>query len=321
MDSLTQDPFLLSIEALGKGFGPFTQSLAKIQGSLLALSQDSDQRDLASQLSQVASASEVVYNHTTTKLEQLDAHAHEVSTQVSQMSELLKQVAGYLAMIGEIAHTTNLLALNTTIQATKAGEVGKSFLVISSEIRELSLKTQQSAQDIRGLLQNILEVSATIEDQAALTIESLETFNQDKIARSENLHSLVTLSQTLQQHVQNSALRNFIEVVKVDHLIWKSEVYKVILGISQKRESEFASHRACRLGKWYYEGQGHQLYRHYPAYQKLAAAHEAVHQSGFSTLKGFFENNAHTMQSGLVRMEEASLQVLDLLDELHRTVQ
>lgn len=310
----------ISVDLLGKGFGPFSQSLGKIQSSLLALSQESDQREIAGQLSNVAAASEVVFNHTTTKLEQLDVHAHEVAAQVRQMSELLKQVANYLAMIGEIAHTTNLLALNTTIQATKAGEVGKSFLVISSEIRDLSLKTQQSAQDIKGLLQNLIDVSSSVEQQAALTIDSLETFNQDKAERSSNLHNLVSLSKDLQTHVQINALRNFVEVVKVDHLIWKSEVYKVILGISQKRESEFASHHTCRLGKWYYEGDGYKLYRHYPAYQNLAAAHEAVHQSGFATLKAYFEGNTMGIQTHLVRMEEASLTVLDLLDGLNKAL-
>lgn len=311
----------ISIDLFAKGFGPFTQSLGKIQSSLLALSQDSDQREVATQLSNVATASEIVYNHTTTKLEQLDAHAHEVADQVSQMSQLLKQVANYLTMIGEIAHTTNLLALNTTIQATKAGEVGKSFLVISSEIRDLSLKTQQSAQDIKGLLQNLMDVSQSVEHQAALTIESLETFNQDKAERSSNQQNLVSLAKTLQAQVQINTLRNFIEVVKVDHLIWKSEIYKVILGISQKRESEFANHHNCRLGKWYFEGQGHQLYRHYPVYQSLAGAHEAVHQSGFATLKAYFEGHPAEIQQHLLRMEEASIQVLDLLDALNKAVQ
>jgi len=43
----------------------------------------------------------------------------------------------------------------------------------------------------------------------------------------------------------------FIQTVKMDHIVWKLEVCKLVLGMSKKTIDVFADHAMCGLGKWY----------------------------------------------------------------------
>lgn len=85
---------------------------------------------------------------------------------------------------------------------------------------------------------------------------------------AESMRTLLDLSSTMELAVAGSALRSFCELAKVDHLIYKFRVYKVLLGLSTETVSDFASHLECRLGKWYYEGEGHACYSRLAGYRR-----------------------------------------------------
>jgi methyl-accepting chemotaxis protein len=74
-----------------------------------------------------------------------------------------QQISGVLDIINELAEQTNLLSLNASIEAAGAGEAGKRFAVVASEIRKLAERAGESTSEIRGLIDNIQEtVNTTI---------------------------------------------------------------------------------------------------------------------------------------------------------------
>jgi hypothetical protein len=123
----------------------------------------------------------------------------------------------------------------------------------------------------------------------------------------------------MEQVIAASALRSFCELAKVDHLIFKFEIYKVLFGLSQKSADQLLPHTECRLGKWYYGGEGHDCFSKLPGYVELEHPHIAVHQAAKEALLAHADGNSPSMLNQLGRMEEASLQVLASLEKMAQT--
>ena len=81
----------------------------------------------------------------------------------------MKEIAGKIGVIDDIAYKTNLLALNAAIEAARAGDHGKGFAVVAAEVRKLSERSQTSAQDISVLA----EESTRIAEQAGSLLEAI----------------------------------------------------------------------------------------------------------------------------------------------------
>lgn len=74
-----------------------------------------------------------------------------------------QQISGVLDIITELSEQTNLLSLNASIEAAGAGEAGKRFAVVASEIRKLAERATDSTGEIRSLIDGVQEtVNATI---------------------------------------------------------------------------------------------------------------------------------------------------------------
>lgn len=87
----------------------------------------------------------------------------ETSTSVDELSEASDQIGQMLTVIEGIAEQTNLLALNATIEAARAGEAGKGFAVVASEVKQLANQTAKSTEDIAGRIAALREGMAAIQ--------------------------------------------------------------------------------------------------------------------------------------------------------------
>ncbi len=78
---------------------------------------------------------------------------------VSTLSEAATQIGDVVKLIQDIAEQTNLLALNATIEAARAGEAGKGFAVVASEVKNLATQTARATEEISKKIVTVQNVS------------------------------------------------------------------------------------------------------------------------------------------------------------------
>jgi methyl-accepting chemotaxis protein len=85
-----------------------------------------------------------------------------VSEEMTGLQAESRRIEDIIAIMGDIAHQTDLLALNATIEAAGAGEAGRGFHVVAREIRELSLRTHTSLKQAQLRVDQVREQTARV---------------------------------------------------------------------------------------------------------------------------------------------------------------
>ncbi len=126
----------------------------------LAQSFDEKAKDALALSNETAEASEksqqaiqAIYN----VIGQVKTQIDEVANSMVSLSKQSQTISEITAVVQEIAEQSNILAINASIEATKAGEYGRSFAVVANEVRNLAEQSKKATQQIRSILDAIQE--------------------------------------------------------------------------------------------------------------------------------------------------------------------
>lgn len=102
------------------------------------------------------------------------AQGREGLDAVVRTQNFMHEIEEKIEVINSIAEQTNILSLNASIEAARAGAAGKGFAVVANEVRNLAQMTQDAANDIVGLVENTTKASDISESKIKSLLEEIE---------------------------------------------------------------------------------------------------------------------------------------------------
>ena len=245
----------------------------------------------------------------------LSSKMSNMNENISGLSDKADNINKFVTTITNISDQTNLLALNAAIEAARAGDAGRGFSVVADEVRSLANETNNSASEVAELVKTIIASTKGAVDSVDDISNSNNTLSNGVDKLNNDFDSIVDYCNEMKVTIANCAHRAFIQTVKLDHIVWKNEVYSVLHGVSNKPVNEFSDHKSCRLGKWY-DSKGREQFTNNAVFNDIQEPHKNVHAFGVQALQLFAQNKKDEAASTLVKMEEASHNVMGKLDEL-----
>ncbi len=137
-------------QALAQGATEQASSVEELSASVSEISNQVNQT--ATNSNRAAEMS----NNTTTAITESDEKMHRLMESMNDIDAKSKEIGKIIKTIEDIAFQTNILALNASVEAARAGTAGKGFAVVAGEVRNLSAKTSEAAKNITALIADSL---------------------------------------------------------------------------------------------------------------------------------------------------------------------
>ena len=159
----------------------------------------------------------------------------KVQRQTNDTNQSAMEIQNVVSFISDIAGQTNLLSLNASIEAARAGDQGRGFAVVADEVRQLAEQSRQSADQIEEIVRKLIENSNSNVDAMNVVMSEIQV-QHDKLNQTKNVfdHLKSEIS-----NVTNAVDGISKEIESIDHA--KNKVYDSLENLAAISEENAAS--------------------------------------------------------------------------------
>ncbi|MEJ2611774.1 MAG: methyl-accepting chemotaxis protein [Candidatus Thiodiazotropha sp.] len=308
-----QRQLLSNFAYLGDSFQELQQSLTHTADTM------KQEKNSAIKGSEISTQAITSVETMSSEIDNVTSISKKSTDSVVKLREIAGSISDFVSIIQGISEQTNLLALNAAIEAARAGEMGRGFAVVADEVRNLAGRTREATAEIANLVDTITQETKESVETMSSVMDVTQSFKQQVDLSIDQIEQQFDLSKSMESTISSIALRTFIELAKLDHLIFKFNIYKSFIGLSEQTPEGLLDHKSCRLGSWYYTGEGYACFSQLQGYSEIEAPHIQVHENGKLALTHLQNGNRLAGINAIKQMEEASMQVLSRLENLARS--
>lgn len=178
------------------------QQIEQLEAVVQQVAQRTQQAEAAvRQAEQVVATGDNSMNQTVEEMQAIQTMVSETLHQMRQLGESSEQISKVVELINSFAAQTNILALNASIEASRAGEHGKGFTIISKEVRQLANQSAKAAQDVQQLIGNIQTETQQVIKVMESGSKRVVTGSQLVSKMRQNLNQITAMSQQINEVV------------------------------------------------------------------------------------------------------------------------
>jgi methyl-accepting chemotaxis protein len=145
------------------------------QTAVLAGSKSQAVAESTERTRQVAQGGRQAVEEALAGMQQIREQMQAVAESIMRLGEQSQAIGEIVASVGDLAEQSNLLGVNASIEAVKAGETGKGFSVVAQEVKALAEQSKQATAQVRGILgeiQKAMTQAVLLAEQGGKTVEA-----------------------------------------------------------------------------------------------------------------------------------------------------
>ncbi|OOQ41452.1 hemolysin [Helicobacter pylori] len=255
-------------------------------------------------------------NKTGQDIESLYEKMQNATSLADSLNQRSNEITQVISLIDDIAEQTNLLALNAAIEAARAGEHGRGFAVVADEVRKLAEKTQKATKEIAVVVKSMQQEANDIQTNTHDINSIVGSIKVDVEELKSTVKNNMIVAQAAKYTIYNINNRVFCGLAKLDHVVFKNNLYGMVFGLNS---FDITSHKSCRLGKWYYEGAGKENFANTSGYRALESHHASVHAEANDLVKAVQEDHvtdSKYLEHKVHLMEDSAKHVKENIDKM-----
>lgn len=195
-----------AVEDVAEGSTGMASSISKINENLEEMSRETKDinesvNEIRNQTTAVQDSSKIMND----KIKSMQDSSHKMDDGISAISKRIEtvnttvdKVSNIVSVIEEISSETNLLSLNASIEAARAGDAGKGFAVVAQEIRVLSDNTNTELENIKQIISSLVE-------ECRYCVQASGTIVEDNAKQKEEIKAVLDEFGALDEQIQKTA--------------------------------------------------------------------------------------------------------------------